>query len=205
MHNSKFFHLILLNHVYEDRRQNSERANEMKFCERYKSCLKQYLLIKNVLCFCLFVKAWTPIGLFYKMLHCLKAFICRLNEFLSVLCPVSMASTGMLYLTIAHRIRKINYKCNFFELDAKGDKSDWSGLRGKNQPVELYKLRSNWKFKKKHVALCNNIICNKSILHRYVTNRFGCFVFWIVQIVYRNYNGSLPEASLDCWRWLLTG
>jgi len=88
MHNSKFFHLILLNHVYEDRRQNSERANEMKFCERYKSCLKQYLLIKNVLCFCLFVKAWTPIGLFYKMLHCLKAFICRLDEFLSVFCPL---------------------------------------------------------------------------------------------------------------------
>jgi len=29
--------------------------------------------------FFLFVKAWTPIGLSYKMFHCLKSFINRLD------------------------------------------------------------------------------------------------------------------------------
>jgi hypothetical protein len=72
-------------------------------------------------------------------------------------------------------------------VDAKGHKLDWHCLSGKNQTVELYKLSSNWKFKKRHVALCNNIISNKSILHRYEIIHFGCFVFWIVKVVYQSY------------------
>jgi hypothetical protein len=40
-----------------------------------------------------------------------------------------------------------NTSVQMFVVDAKGDKLDWSGLRGKNQLVELYKLRLNWKLK----------------------------------------------------------